>query len=1263
MTHSGANNFMLVAMSVMIAIFASYTALDLGARLRASSGRLRRSWLAAAAVAMGGGIWTMHFVAMLAHSVPGLAVSYDVGLTIASLGVAILMTGAGFLLVDRPHPVGARLAVAGIIMGLGVAAMHYMGMAAMRMAAVLSFDRLWVAISILIAIGAATVALWLAGRNNSVAQRGLAAVVMGVAISGMHFAGMQAATYAVHHHGTTAGSGVGPTGLAFSVFAATALILFFALVAAMFDRRFSVLAAREADALRRSEERFRSLYRGTPLPLHSLDGEGRIDQVSDAWLALMDYRHGEVIGRRFADFLTGDAAHRFVTEDWPALVRDRMIGLREYRCVTRGGTVLDVIATARIETARDDGAVHVLGGLTDVTERRRAESALRQAGANLAEANRMLLMAEEMSGVGHWRVDLADQTAFWSDTVCDIHGRPHGFRPPVDTALAAYHEDDRAAVSQVFTAALTNGQPYEFRARLIRPDGTMRHVIARGRPEMAADRQVVALFGVFQDVTDAREAELALKARSHDLRDSNRMLTMAESVARLGHWRVDSLAGQHFWSDEVYRIHGLEPGTPPSFDDALLLYHPDDRDRVKTLVEQAYATREGYGFKARIIRPDGARAHILVRGEVDVDPHGQIRGLFGIVQDITEQAEAEALLRQEEERFRLITEEASDMISLNHVDGGCIFMSPASRTILGYEPAALLGHKPSHIVIAEDHEAFREHGRAVLSAGVGAVATVRVRMKHADGDIRWIEVASRVTPYEGETRIISVSRDASRQVAAELALHEARAAAEAAARAKSSFLANMSHEIRTPMNGVVGFTDLLLAGDLNPEQRRQTELIADSGKAMMRLLNDILDLSKVEAGQMKMAAEPFDMLHALRACMKLVAPAAQRKGLALHCHLADDLPPMVVGDGLRLRQIVLNLLGNATKFTDHGSITLSAARQGEGVLIEVADTGIGIAPDRQAAIFQEFVQAERMTAAKYGGTGLGLAISSQLASLMGGELRLTSEAGVGTSFFLSLPLLAHRAAATHASPADEAPAGAGERPCHSRRILVAEDHDVNQLLIKAMLDRLGYRSDLAVDGRQAVAMVHAAGVAGDPYGIVLMDMQMPDVDGLEAARQIRGDGFAAAALPIVALSANAYADDVAACLDAGMQSHLAKPFTIDGLRATLERWCGAPSVTAAPPRAAAPASRFSPKLQDRYRLRKEEALAKCDELVRRGTFADAELADVADCLHKLAGTAQMFGEAALGDAARLLEEGLSAWPGTTRAEQIGQSVAAIRLVA
>lgn len=506
----------------------------------------------------------------------------------------------------------------------------------------------------------------------------------------------------------------------------------------------------------------------------------------------------------------------------------------------------------------------------------------------------------------------------------------------------------------------------------------------------------------------------------------------------------------------------------------------------------------------------------------------------------------------------------------------------------------------------------------------------------------------------GDISIISVCRDISAQVLVEAELRDARVNAEAAARTKANFLANMSHEIRTPMNGVIGFTDLLLLSDLSADQRQQAQMIADSGRAMMRLLNDILDLSKVEAGQMKIADEAVDLPHALRACMKLVMPAAAQKGIVLDCDFADDLPKMIVSDGLRLRQIILNLLGNAVKFTERGSVTLKASTTSGStpcIIVAVQDTGIGIAPDRQAAVFDQFVQAETGTASKFGGTGLGLAISANLARLMDGKLSLASVPGTGTCFSLSLPLRTVEAQVEQITRAEETILVAGGAPLRAgMRILVAEDHDVNQLLMRSMLDRLECETDIAENGLIAVQRVEEAIGQGRPYALVLMDMQMPELDGIQATRRIRASGITAEQLPIVALTANAYADDIAACLEAGMQAHLAKPLHLDGLQAALARWTGAPMQS---PMLNA-SSRFSPKIHGRYRQRKAEVMSMLKAMLHMATFTDAEMQTAVDLHHKLAGTAAMFGDEALGKQAQRFDAEAMRWGSADRAAKVAR---------
>ncbi|MGM3386274.1 response regulator [Stutzerimonas stutzeri] len=372
-------NMALVSLSILIAIAGSFTALDLASRARASTGWLHHAWLCSAAVSMGGSIWSMHFVGMLAFGMPGMEIRYDLALTLWSLVLPIVVTAISFFAVSSRGLSRLTLGIGGLFMGLGIGSMHYMGMAAMTMHAELSYDRLWVAISFLIAIGAATVALWLSARGPRLMLQTVAAVAMGFAVAGMHYSAMAGARFTPLHDAMPAppGSGLDLLTLALSVAGSTFIVLFFGLAASMHDRRMAALSEREASALRQSEERFRELYSKTPLPLHALDQDGRLESVSDAWLALMGYRREDVLGRPLINFMTERSARQMLTQDWPQLLKTGECLDAEYRLVARAGAFIDVLASTRLEqTTR--GAL-IIGGLVNITERRHAEAALRQA--------------------------------------------------------------------------------------------------------------------------------------------------------------------------------------------------------------------------------------------------------------------------------------------------------------------------------------------------------------------------------------------------------------------------------------------------------------------------------------------------------------------------------------------------------------------------------------------------------------------------------------------------------------------------------------------------------------------------------------------------------------------------------------------------------------------------------------------------------------------------------------------------------------------
>ena len=623
----------------------------------------------------------------------------------------------------------------------------------------------------------------------------------------------------------------------------------------------------------------------------------------------------------------------------------------------------------------------------------------------------------------------------------------------------------------------------------------------------------------------------------------------------------------------------------------------------------------------------------------------------------------------------LLAENITDAILRFDLSGVCTYASPSVHAVMGVPPETYLGrHASARLHPDAQDRALEALARLLDGTSDRERVTYRRFADGPDGSPVFLEADCAVfhDPLTGAREgVVVAARDVTERVELELLLTRARRHAENAARAKSEFLANMSHEIRTPMNGVLGFAELMLQGELAADQRRFAELIVQSGRSMMMLLNDVLDLSKIESGQFAIDRAPVNLHASITECAALHRPAASRKGLTLEvaCDCGDDpafrfsedRPPWVLTDGLRLRQILLNLIGNAVKFTEAGHIRVSYHLCRHEVRITIADSGIGISPRQMETIFHPFTQGEASTARRFGGTGLGLSISRQLAALLGGRIEVESVPGEGSRFTLVLP-------ATLAPPASDTdlpgPPLAADLPPAAlvpSRILLAEDHDINRELIAEMLERCGQQVDLAHDGNEAIAMVIDQVMRGRPYDLVLMDVQMPDCDGLAATRAIREEGIGPGLLPVIALTANAFPEDVAAARAAGMQGHLAKPVVFAELARALQRWLPTRIVESAgsdAPVARIPLGRAerasalarSPRLVARWKARRADAVAAVRAELAAGRLgggapsgpeaAQDQAEDLARLLHKLAGTAAMFGEPALGRAAGALERAL-----------------------
>ncbi len=585
------------------------------------------------------------------------------------------------------------------------------------------------------------------------------------------------------------------------------------------------------------------------------------------------------------------------------------------------------------------------------------------------------------------------------------------------------------------------------------------------------------------------------------------------------------------------------------------LWSPETHGEVRAALAAAGSGAVAH-FSARFVTHGGTAKHLDVLVTPIRGASGDPERLVVLSRDTTHLRRAETAVRDSEARYRLLAENASDIIVLQSADHVRTYVSPAVGTVLGYSLDDFAGLPAAVLVHPDDLPGMMA---ATVALGTEGQTTSVHRMLHSRGYWVWVEATYRriAGAERGAPDIIAVIRDVTERQSqadelrtAKTMAELAQARAELANQAKTEFLAAMSHEIRTPLNSIIGFSDLLSAsGRIVPEDRRHLDLIRSASDALLTLLNDILDVSKVEAGAIEIERRPFDFTGLVEATVILVRGSADAKGLALAVEIDPGIAAALVGDEARLRQILLNLLNNAVKFTEAGRVTLRAellwrSEAAQTLRVSVIDTGPGIARDRQDRLFRRFSQLDGSVSRTFGGTGLGLAISRQLIGLMGGTIGVVSELGEGATFWFEATLELGPERPAEAADPETAAAGTG-------RLLLVEDIPANQEVAKAVLEARGYRVDIVGDGRDAIAAVQAAS-----YDLVLMDIQMPGMDGMTATRAIRALAHPASTLPIIAMSASVFPEQIRQFRQAGMDDHVGKPFKRTALYAVVDRWLG-----------------------------------------------------------------------------------------------------------
>ncbi|WP_412068733.1 ATP-binding protein [Rubrivirga sp. IMCC43871] len=599
------------------------------------------------------------------------------------------------------------------------------------------------------------------------------------------------------------------------------------------------------------------------------------------------------------------------------------------------------------------------------------------------------------------------------------------------------------------------------------------------------------------------------------------------------------------------------------------------------------------------------------------------------------------------------------------IDGGgrLLRVNQAGAELIGRAADDIVGEPAFSLFVPEAEEVAR-FGAAI--AGEAAFTGLETRFQRSDGTTLPVRLsAAKLPPRDGErSGLVVVAQDISSTHAAHRALVAARDQAEQANRAKSDFLAAMSHEIRTPLNGVLGMTDHLLGAGLDDHQREVAGVIRSSGQALLDVVNHILDFSKIEAGRLELEAAPFGVRACLHGARDVVTYRAEQKGLALACDIDPALPSHVVGDGTRLRQVVLNLLANAVKFTEAGTVTLTAEPCDpetlpdvlrpdgpceSGLHVRVSDTGIGIAEAALGDLFDPFTQADTSTTRRYGGTGLGLAISKRLVDAMGGRIWAESEVGVGSTFHVVVPAEPAPSAAVPEPPNEPVALGSRGAPGEVQasgstappRVLVAEDNAVNRRVVGLMLARLGIEPVIVEDGDAVLPALRQAEAEGQPFDVAFLDVRMPRVGGVDAARAVRADPTLRQPM-LVALTADVTHEQREACLAAGMDAFLTKPLDPDALTSVL----ASVSPTDAEPPTDPPGADF-PTL-DRLTAGdpgvRTELLAQAREELSDGltvlkeALRNEDLRTTALVAHSLRSVADVLDDTALADACAATED-------------------------
>jgi PAS domain S-box-containing protein len=800
-----------------------------------------------------------------------------------------------------------------------------------------------------------------------------------------------------------------------------------------------------------------------------------------------------------------------------------------------------------------------------------------------SELRRVMASVSDCLWSAEWTSDNRWSYRYLSPVVENLTGRSaNHFLTDLARWQEVIHAEDRSAWLG-HLRKLRTGQASQIDYRVVWPDGCIRWLRESVRVTRKPDGQVLQLDGILTDFTERKLSEDRLREERQLLRTlMDNLPEMIYFKDAQGRYLVDNAAHRRILgaaSEEEVRGRTIHDFFAPEVADR---YNAGDLAVMNN-------GKPVQNLEETIPGSDGHKTLYSFTKVPLRDRSSEVTGVVCIGRDVTTERAAERALARERNLLRTLMDNLPDHIFVKDTHSRFIIANAATLRSLGVASlAAVIGKTDFDFLPGDQAEQFHADEERVIRTGEPLVNHEELLIDAA-GNARWLSTTK--VPLRGTDGeiigLVGISHDISERKTMESELRRAKEVAEAASKAKSEFLARMSHEIRTPMNGILGMTELALDTDLSPEQRETLQLVLASAESLLTIINDILDFSKIEAGKLQLEPAPFPLRDSLADAVRTLGLRAQQKGLELACHVAPDVPDLLVGDLGRLRQVVVNLLGNAIKFTSEGEVVVEVRNQESGVRSQgsapggaadscvlhftVRDTGIGIPPEKHQAIFEPFEQVDGSTTRKYGGTGLGLAISAQLVGLMGGRMWVESEVGQGSRFNFT---------ARFAVVGQEGlPAPVEPPDVHGLRVLVVDDNATHRDILAEMLTNWRMRPTTVGSAQEAVAEVRRARAADEPYGVLLVDATMPPPDGFSLAEQLRAEpGYKGATL--LMLNSATRASSIDRCREAGVQATVMKPIKQSELLDTLLA-----AVSADPSRRAAVT------LDDRSRSSPEEVLA------------------------------------------------------------------------